>query len=107
MKSRTTIERKFLPFVLTVFLMIGLPVVYAAGVTGYNQTVLPAGDQNGTVTITERYSDGTVKTITETFSINNNAADIYTVGTYRVFVDTKGNDQIRECRIMEEMPKAA
>jgi hypothetical protein len=37
-------------------------------------------------------------TVLETFSINNNAAAVYVVGNYySVFVDTKGNDQIRAC----------
>jgi hypothetical protein len=53
-----------------------------------------------TITITEELADGTTNTLTETFSINNNAADIYTVGSYRVYVDTKGNTQIRDCRIV-------
>jgi len=37
----------------------------------------------------------------ETFSINNNAADNYKVGDYVVYVDTKGNDQIRACYIIQ------
>ena len=69
-------------------------------------TKLNGNKNNLTISIREQYSDGSVITITETFSINNNAADIYTVGGYRVYVDTKGNDQIRDCRIME-LAKAA
>jgi len=38
--------------------------------------------------------------ITKTFSINNNAAGTYAVGSYNVYVDTKGNDQIRACYIV-------
>jgi hypothetical protein len=34
------------------------------------------------------------------FTINNNAADTYQVGNYKVYVDTKGNDQIRACYII-------
>jgi len=42
----------------------------------------------------------TIPTFTETFLINNNAADTYGVGVYKVYVDTKGNDQIRACYII-------
>ena len=35
--------------------------------------------------------------ITESFMIANNAAGTYIVGNYEVYVDTKGNTQIREC----------
>ena len=59
------------------------------------------GNKNDlTITITEKLSDGTTNIISQTFSINNNAANTYTVGSYRVYVDTKGNTQIRDCRIV-------
>jgi uncharacterized repeat protein (TIGR02543 family) len=54
-----------------------------------------------TITVTETLSDGSVNTISETFTIYNNAADTYTVGSYKVYVETKGNTQIRECYIVE------
>jgi len=53
-----------------------------------------------TVTVTEYLSDGTTNVISEVFSINSNSADTYEVGAYRVYVDTKGNDQIRQCYIV-------
>jgi hypothetical protein len=53
------------------------------------------------VTVTETYTDGSTIDITKMFVINNNAADKYKVGTYEVFVDTKGNVQIRACYIVE------
>ena len=60
------------------------------------------GNQNDlTITVTEKYSDGSTNLIKATVRINNNAAGTYTVGGYKVYVDTKGNDQIRECRIVE------
>jgi len=60
------------------------------------------GNKNDlTITVTETLSDGTANTIRATFSINNNAAATYTVGGYKVYVDTKGNDQIRECYIVK------
>ncbi|MCL1809037.1 MAG: hypothetical protein FWG42_04605 [Clostridiales bacterium] len=60
-----------------------------------------SGNQNRlTVTVTEKLSDGKTNLITATIMINNNAAGTYNVGTYKVYVDTKGNTQIRECRIV-------
>jgi hypothetical protein len=53
-----------------------------------------------TITVTEFFSDGSVNIITKTVSINNNAAAYYKVGSYTVYVDTKGNDQIRRCYIV-------
>jgi len=58
------------------------------------------GNQNDlTITIVEAYSNGVINTITVTLKINNNAAGTYAVGAYKVYVDTKGNDQIRDCHI--------
>ena len=56
-----------------------------------------------TITITEETVCGCGKTndYSETFIIRNNAAGTYTVGNYQVYVNTKGNDQIRECYIVE------
>ncbi len=61
------------------------------------------GNQNRlTVSVTERYSDGsTKKAFTEEVLISNNAAGVYQVGPYKVYVDTKGNDKIRECYIVK------
>ncbi|MCL2767324.1 MAG: radical SAM protein, partial [Synergistaceae bacterium] len=61
---------------------------------------LNGNKNNLTITIIEVYEKGMVQ-IQETFSIANNAADTYPVGDYMVYVDTKGNDQIRECYIKE------
>ena len=59
------------------------------------------GNKNDlTIVVKETYSDGTAKVITETFSIANNAAGTYSVGGRKVYVDTKGNDQIRACYIV-------
>ena len=62
-----------------------------------------SGNKNKlTVTVVEDYSDGSVRIYEETFSIDNNAAGTYQVGPYyQVFVDTKGNTQIRACNIVE------
>ena len=59
------------------------------------------GNKNDlTVTVTETFPDGSINMITKTISISNNAAGVYEVGSYKVYVDTKGNDQIRQCYIM-------
>ena len=61
------------------------------------------GNQNELViTINEIYVDGTESgDLTETFLINNNAEGIYRVGRYDVFVNTKGNNQVREIYIVQ------
>ena len=61
-----------------------------------------SGNQNDlTVTVTELFSNGMSNIITKTIKINNNAAGTYDIGGYNVYVDTKGNDQIRACHIVE------
>ena len=62
---------------------------------------LNGNKNNLTITVTETNSDGTTDNITKTFSIDNNAAGTYVVGLYKVYVDTKGNTQIRACYIVE------
>jgi len=57
------------------------------------------------IDITEPYFAffaNTIKTasLSKIFTINNNAAGTYKVGDYDVYVDTKGNDQIRACYIV-------
>lgn len=61
-----------------------------------------AGNRNLlTVTVTEVNYFGDENELVEEFSIRNNASGIYQVGPYSVFVNTKGNDQIREVHIVE------
>jgi hypothetical protein len=60
-------------------------------------TQLNGNKNNLTITITEELADGTERITATTLSINNNAADTYKVGSYNVYVDTKGNTQIRAC----------
>jgi hypothetical protein len=62
---------------------------------------LNGNKNNLTINVTEVYEDGTTEFFTKTFSINNNAADTYVVGPYKIYVDTKGNDQIRACYVVE------
>jgi len=60
------------------------------------------GNKNDlTITIAEFYTSGAPKMTQKTFSINNNAANTYNIDTYKVYVDTKGNDQIRACYIVK------
>ena len=60
-----------------------------------------SGNRNDlTITVTTAMSDGSTIVSTETFSINDNAAGTYGVGTHQVYVDTKGDTQVRECRIV-------
>ena len=63
---------------------------------------LNGNKNNLTITLTETAANGAKKEIAQkTFSINNNAADTYEVGDYKVYVDTKGNTQIRACYLVE------
>jgi len=55
------------------------------------------------ITVTEEYSNQTSADFTKTVSIMNNSAGTYLVdenGIYMVYVDTKGNDQIRACYLV-------
>ena len=64
-------------------------------------TKLSGNKNNLTITVTETYTDGSVVDIVVTISIDNNAIGIYKVGDYKVYVDTKGNIQIRELYFVE------
>ncbi|MFD0670739.1 immunoglobulin-like domain-containing protein [Cohnella sp. GCM10027633] len=60
-----------------------------------------SGNRNNLhITVRETYSDGSFLDIQRTFSIKNNAKGTYAVGDYQVYVDTKGNTQIREIYIV-------
>ena len=61
--------------------------------------VLNGNKNDLTVVVTEFYSDGSTEKYTVTVSISNNAIGTYRVDAYDVYVDTKGNDQIRSCII--------
>jgi len=62
--------------------------------------VIPGNMNELTIKVTEHYSDGSIEVVELSIMIRNNAAGTYSVGVYQVYVDTKGNDQIRECRIV-------
>jgi hypothetical protein len=53
------------------------------------------------IKVSENYFDGTINVIEENILIDNNSAGNYQVGGYIVYVNTKGNDQIRECYIID------
>ena len=59
------------------------------------------GNQNRlNITVKEVYSDGSPGEEFLSLLINSNSAGNYVVGPYTVYVDTKGNDQIRACDII-------
>ena len=62
---------------------------------------LNGNNNNLTITVTETYANGSTNVIEVTFNISNNAAGAYNVGPYTVYVDTKGNDQIRACYFVD------
>jgi hypothetical protein len=62
---------------------------------------LNGNKNNLTINVTEIYEDGTKEFFTKTFSIDNNAAATYVVGPHKIYVDTKGNIQIRACYVVE------
>ena len=80
-------------------------VVIAAGGTAVPSASvekLTGNKNNLTIVVNEYYTNGHLKNVLKkTFSIDNNAAATYNVGEYKVYVDTKGNTQVRECYIVE------
>jgi hypothetical protein len=85
-----TLTAKWLPIVTTV--VNATPTAHV--------TVLPGNQNILMIIIIEELSNGTRNSITKTFMIANNSAGTYQVGDYMVYVDTKGNDQIRDCYIV-------
>jgi len=82
--------------------LLGNSEVTMVGATPLASVKKLNGNKNDlTISVTERFSDGSIKTITETFSINNNTAGSYQVGAYAVYVEIKGNDQVKQCYIMK------
>ncbi|NCT38820.1 hypothetical protein GTW56_23040 [Bacillus sp. EB93] len=80
-----------------------LPVVTVVSATPTATVKKLNGNQKRlTVTVTEEYSDDSAEPFTEEVLIRNNVADVYQVGPYKVYVDTKGNNKIRKCYIMNE-----
>ena len=63
-------------------------------------TKLSGSKNDLTITVVESYFDKTAKVFDSTIRINNNAAGVYAVGDYSVFVNTKGNTQIRDCYLV-------
>jgi uncharacterized repeat protein (TIGR02543 family) len=91
-----------MPVTADMTLYAGWKEIVVLSATPSASVELLSGNQNNlTIKIIEELSDGNTNVISETFSISNNAADTYEVGTYQVYVDTKGNTQIRECYIVE------
>ncbi|MDR2998107.1 MAG: hypothetical protein LBU78_08310, partial [Microbacterium sp.] len=61
----------------------------------------PGSTNRLTVTVTETHIDGSTSTVSDAFTIKNNATGVYTVGDYRVRVATSGNDKVTSVRIVE------
>jgi len=72
------------------------------GATPSAEVIKMAGNKNDLkVTVTEMLSNGKENPIIKTFTINNNAIGVYEIGVYKVYVDTKGNTQIRACYFVD------
>ena len=64
-------------------------------------TQLNGNTNDLTITVNKVFTNGTVEQHARIkFSIRNNAEGTYAVGDYNIFVDTKGNTQIRDIRIV-------
>ena len=75
--------------------------VYLTGVEAAAFVVKLNGKQNDLyITVAEFYSDGSMIVFEEAYKIENNEAGTYYVDKYEVYIDTKGNDQIRACYIV-------
>ena len=69
-------------------------VEYSAFITRLN------GNQNDlTITVTEYFEDGGINKLTDTFRIDNNGSGLFIIGNYEIFINTQGNDRIRELRM--------
>ena len=55
---------------------------------------LTGNKNNLTITITAVYTDGAKQVFSKTYSINNNAEDVYELNGFLVYVNTKGNVKI-------------
>ena len=80
-------------------LLLDNPVIKA---TPSAEVIKLNGNKNTLIiTVKEIHAGGEISTLVVNFSIDNNAAATYVVGPYKVYVDTKGNTQIRECYIVK------
>ncbi|RKN15681.1 M20/M25/M40 family metallo-hydrolase [Micromonospora musae] len=53
-----------------------------------------------TITVQQTHVNGSKSPVTATFTIHNNASGVYRVGDYQVYVETKGNTQVRKICIV-------
>ena len=73
------------------------------GASAFAEVTKLNGNKNDlTITVTEYFANGFINTKTVKFSIDNNAIGTYSVGPYKVYVDTKGNVQIRSIYIANQ-----
>ncbi|MCL1970849.1 MAG: hypothetical protein FWF66_05285, partial [Candidatus Bathyarchaeota archaeon] len=75
------------------------PTVLSATVSAF-VTKLNGNQNDLTITITEKLSNGATNIIEETLKISNNAKGTYPIGSYNVYVATSGNTRIDECYII-------
>ena len=66
---------------------------------------LSGNTNNLIISVTEYFDDGSSVSVKEMFTIKNNSDGTFKLGKYNVYVDTKGNDQIRACRLEELFAK--
>ena len=62
-------------------------------------TKLTGNKNDLTITVNELRYDGNIITLEQTFKIDNNAEGTYKVGAYNIYVNTKGNVQIRDLKL--------
>ncbi|MCL2164029.1 MAG: hypothetical protein FWH55_06470 [Oscillospiraceae bacterium] len=85
---------------------VGNPIVEGGNGLEYATVSAMVNKLNGNknlliIKITEYFTDGASVSTSYEIMINNNAASIYNVGGYKVYVDTKGNVQIRACYFVD------
>jgi len=96
--SREAIDKAYAALKAAYEALVKAPVIVTP--TAYVEKL--NGNQNRLfITVTEKHPNGTVTKTEWNGLINNNAAGTYQVGKYKVYVDTKGNTQIRECYIVK------
>jgi subtilisin family serine protease len=66
-------------------------------------TVTPGNTNQLHITIEETFCNGYERVLAQTFVIRNNDSGVFTLEYYQVFVNTQGNNQIRELRIVNEI----
>jgi hypothetical protein len=74
---------------------------FAGAVPSAVVTKLSGNKNELTITVTETLYDGSKKVISKTFLIDNNSSGTFSVGDYKVYVETKGNVQVPKCNLVK------